>query len=224
MPSVTAVVNNQCTGSSSTFTITATGTGLAPLTYSKDGTNFQTSNVFNVAAGTYTISVKDKNGCIASAPAATIVYPQLTVAGTVTKELDCSATPNATITVTIGGGRGQFAYTVQKGAGAPSASSAPIAGPTLTYSVTPANADTYTFVITDANGCTKTAVVTVDPITNPTVTAIQTNASCNGASDCSVTLTGAGGSGNFTYSNNRIYNKSNVHRIDCRCLYFLCKR
>ncbi|PWB28348.1 T9SS type B sorting domain-containing protein [Flavobacterium sp. HTF] len=202
MPSVTAVVNNQCTGSASTFTITATGTGLAPLTYSKDGTNFQTSNVFSVASGTYTIYVKDKNGCIASAPAATIVYPQLTAAGTVTKELDCTATPNATITVTIGGGRSQFTYTVQKGAGTPSAASAPIAGPTFTYSVTPANADTYTFVITDANGCSKTAVVTVAPITNPTVTAAQTNASCNGALDGSVTLTGAGGSGNFTYSNN----------------------
>ena len=204
MPSVTATVNNQCTGSASTFTITATGTGLAPLTYGINGPTgaFQSSNTFTVATGTYTVYVKDKNGCIASAPAATIVYPQLTVAGTVTKELDCSATPNATITVTIGGGRAQFTYTVQKGAGAPSASSAPIAGPTFTYSVTPANADTYRFVITDANGCTKTAVVTVDPITNPTVTAIQTNASCNGALDGSVTLTGAGGSGNFTYSNN----------------------
>jgi gliding motility-associated-like protein len=204
MPSVTATVNNQCTGSASTFTITATGTGLAPLTYGINGPTgaFQSSNTFTVAAGTYTVYVKDKNGCIASAPAATIVYPQLTAAGTVTKELDCSVTPNATITVTIGGGRGQFTYTVQKGAGAPSASSAPIAGPTFTYSVTPANADTYTFVITDANGCTKTAVVTVDPITNPTVTAIQTNASCNGALDGSVTLTGAGGSGGFTYSNN----------------------
>ncbi|WP_410503560.1 hypothetical protein, partial [Flavobacterium sp. Root901] len=137
-----------------------------------------------------------------SAPAATVVYPQLTAAGTVTKELDCTAAPNATITVTIGGGKSTYTYTVQKGAGTPSAPSAPIAGPTFTYTVTPANADTYTFVITDSNSCTKTAVVTVSPITNPTVTAAQVNASCNGAADGSVTLTGAGGSGGFTYSNN----------------------
>ncbi len=205
MPAVTNVtVNNQCTASGSGFTITATATGLAPLTYGIAGPTgaFQTSNTFTVPAGSYTVYVKDANGCIASAPAATTVYPQLTATGTVTKELDCTATPNATITVTIGGGRSQFTYTVQKGSGTPSTASAPISGPTFTYSVTPANADTYTFVVTDANGCQKTAVVTVDPITNPTVTAVQTNASCNGASDGSVTLTGAGGSGGFTYSNN----------------------
>ncbi len=34
------------------------------LTYSIDGTNFQSSNVFNqLSSGTYTITVKDKNGC-----------------------------------------------------------------------------------------------------------------------------------------------------------------
>ncbi|RYF24918.1 MAG: hypothetical protein EOO42_04795 [Flavobacteriales bacterium] len=204
LPSVTATVSNQCTGSGSAFTITATGTGLAPLTYGINGPTgaFKSGNTFSVAAGTYTVYVKDKNGCIVAAPVATTVYPQLTAVGTVTKQLDCSATPNATITVTIGGGRGQFTYTVQKGAAAPSAASAPIAGPTFTYSVIPANADTYTFVVTDANGCTKTAVVVVDPITNPTVTAVPVNASCNGTADGSVTLTGAGGSGGFTYSNN----------------------
>ncbi|WP_456315732.1 hypothetical protein, partial [Pseudomonas shirazensis] len=203
MPTITNVtVNNQCTASGSGFTITATATGLAPLTYSIDGTSFQTSNTFTVAAGTYTVSVKDKNGCIASAPAGTVVYPQLTAVGSVTKELDCTVSPNATITVTIGGGRSQFTYTVQKGSGAVSAASAPIAGPTFTYTVTPANADTYTFVVTDANGCQATSVIKVDPIANPTVTAVQKNAGCNGAADGSVTLTGAGGSGGFTYSNN----------------------
>ncbi|MFC0079238.1 hypothetical protein ACFFLS_19480, partial [Flavobacterium procerum] len=203
LPAVTNVtVNNQCTASGSTFTITASGTGLAPLTYSIDGTNFQSSATFTVAAGSYTVTVKDVNGCTASAPAATVVYPQLTAAGTVTKELDCTATPNAVITVTIAGGRAPFTYTVQKGSGAVSAPSASIAGPTFTYSVTPANADTYTFVVTDANNCPRTAVVTVDPISNPTVTAAAVNAGCNGSSDGSVTLTGAGGSGGYTYSSN----------------------
>ncbi|URM37843.1 T9SS type B sorting domain-containing protein [Flavobacterium anhuiense] len=202
LPTVTATNGNQCTASGNSFTITATGTGLAPLMYSIDGTSFQSSNTFNVPAGTYTVTVRDKNNCTATTATALTIYPQLTAVGAVTKELDCTTTPNATITVTIGGGKSQFTYTVQKGSGAPSTASAPISGPTFTYSVTPANADTYTFVVTDANGCQKTAVVTVDPISNPTVTAIQTDASCNGASDGSVTLTGAGGSGGFTYSNN----------------------
>jgi hypothetical protein len=60
----------------------------------------------------------------------------------------------------------------------------------------------HTFVITDANGCTTTIATTVSPITDPTVTATQVNVSCNAGSDGSVTLTGAGGSGGYLYSNN----------------------
>ncbi|MEN2403204.1 hypothetical protein GKZ90_0025725, partial [Flavobacterium sp. MC2016-06] len=104
--------------------------------------------------------------------------------------------------VTISGGKAQYTYTVQKGSGTPSAASAAIAGPTFTIPVTLANADTYKFVITDANGCTSTTSTAVIAIANPTVTAAQVNASCNAAADGSVTLTGAGGSGGYTYSNN----------------------
>ncbi|WP_180903992.1 hypothetical protein, partial [Flavobacterium chungangense] len=44
---------------------------------------------------------------------------------------------------------------------------------------------------------------TVNTISDPTVTATQVNVSCNGgAANGSVTLTGAGGSGGYTYSNN----------------------
>jgi len=49
-------------------TITATGSGgIAPLQYSLDGINFQTPNVFTgLAAGAYSIDVKDAAGCITS--------------------------------------------------------------------------------------------------------------------------------------------------------------
>lgn len=40
--------------------------GLAPYQYSTDGTNFQASNIFNVQAGLFTVTVKDQNGCTTS--------------------------------------------------------------------------------------------------------------------------------------------------------------
>jgi roadblock/LC7 domain-containing protein len=63
-PTVTAVVNNQCTAATEiTFTIQATAALEVPYTYSIDGTNFKSGNTFNVAPGTYTVTIKDNNGC-----------------------------------------------------------------------------------------------------------------------------------------------------------------
>ncbi|NRS87943.1 gliding motility-associated-like protein [Flavobacterium sp. 7E] len=202
-PTVTAVVSNQCTATGTNFTITATAgtTGVTPFTYSIDGANFKTGNTFNVAPGTYTVTIKDKNGCTNTAAPLT-VYPKLTASAS-TKQLDCSATPDAVITVTIGGGKANYSYTVQKAAGAIGTPITGVTGPTFTYSVTAANADTYTFVITDANGCQSTVSAKVDAITKPTLAiASQTDVTCNGLATGSVTLIGSGGSGTgYTYSN-----------------------
>ncbi len=59
-----------CGNTNGSLTVTATGNGLQ---YSKDGTTFQPSNVFNnLAAGTYTITVKDAANCTATAAPITI--------------------------------------------------------------------------------------------------------------------------------------------------------
>ena len=59
----TQSVNGSCTGTADgSITVTATG-GKPPLLYSADGTNFQSSNFFSLAPGTYSITVKDANGC-----------------------------------------------------------------------------------------------------------------------------------------------------------------
>ena len=195
-------VPNQCTATGNRFTIqvTAAAGSLTPLTYgivSPTGA-FQAANTFTVAPGTYTVYVKDRNGCVSTGTAVTVAS-QLTANAVVTKTLDCTSTPNATITTTITGGGAPFTYTVQKGTGAPSANT-PVVGTTFTTSVSNANADTYTFVITDANNCTTTTTATVIAISDPTVNATPTQVSCFGGNNGSVTLTGAGGSGGYMYS------------------------
>ncbi|OHT46547.1 T9SS type B sorting domain-containing protein [Flavobacterium tructae] len=204
-PVITSVVvDNQCqTGSVSSFTITATATGLVPLTYSIDGTNFQTSNTFTVSAGSYTVTVKDKNGCTTAAAVPVVVYPKVGALAEVTKELDCSATPNATIKVDISGGKTPYTYTVAKGSGTPGGV-INVTGTSFTISVASANADKYTFAITDANGCTTATSATVAPIAPPTVTAVKVDASCNGSATGTVQLTGANGSGGYTYSKDNV--------------------
>jgi gliding motility-associated-like protein len=64
--SSTNIVAASCTGSGDgTVTINLAG-GKNPYQYSLDGVNFQTSNVFNLAPGNYTVTVKDDNNCTAA--------------------------------------------------------------------------------------------------------------------------------------------------------------
>ncbi|WP_082041785.1 SprB repeat-containing protein [Lacinutrix sp. Hel_I_90] len=116
-PTVTLAVDNQCTASGSNYTITASASsGVAPYTYSIDGINFQTSATFTVSPGTYTVTVRDANGCTAVSNTVT-VYPQLTLTTVITKDLDCTASPDAIITGTINGGSTPFTYSVSINSG-----------------------------------------------------------------------------------------------------------
>jgi gliding motility-associated-like protein len=205
-PSVIAVLDSQCTptGTGNIFTITATGNGLAPLEYSIDGKTFKTGNTFNVPAGNYTVTVKDKNGCTATTPTSIEVSQPLTALASVTKGLDCTLTPDAQITVDITGGKGPYNYTIKKGTAAAGGVNTITAGP-IVLPVTAANADTYEFDITDANGCNIIVRATVLPITNPVVSIKSfANPTCDGSSDGAVELQATGGSGSgykFNFNN-----------------------
>lgn len=66
----TAIVNNTPCVTPSTGQITVTATGSTGFTYNINGGVYQTSNVFSaLAAGTFTVGVKDANGCTKTASA-----------------------------------------------------------------------------------------------------------------------------------------------------------
>src|SRR5690606_29728705 len=87
--------------------VTASG-GQAPYQYSMNGAPFTSSNIFNnLVPGIYTITVRDAYGCTYTLPAETIAS-QLTVSTVLTKDLDCTVSPDAVITGTISGGTAPF--------------------------------------------------------------------------------------------------------------------
>jgi hypothetical protein len=78
-PSVSSATTPTCVGGSTgTINVTASGGG-TPYTYSLNGGTYQTSSLFTgLAAGTYTLNVKNSTGCVASSSVLISSYPNST--------------------------------------------------------------------------------------------------------------------------------------------------
>uniref|UniRef100_UPI00260274C6 SprB repeat-containing protein n=1 Tax=uncultured Lacinutrix sp. TaxID=574032 RepID=UPI00260274C6 len=171
------------------ITVTITGTvTIGNPSYSINGTSYSTDPDFTFATpGTYTLYIQDGNGCVATTPY--IINDQLLLSAALTQELDCTATPNAEITLTAtGGDNTTYTYQVSTDGGT-------TFNPMATNIYSAATAGTYTFSVTDAANCVSTTTYTVDPIQPVTFTTVETNVSCNGDSDGSITVNVTSGTG-----------------------------
>ncbi|PKQ45250.1 beta strand repeat-containing protein, partial [Confluentibacter flavum] len=96
----------------SSLTISVVG-GTAPYVYSIDGTNYLSTNTFDIidtgSPQTINIFVKDTNGCIASNTVSITPLPVLTAASAaIVTPIDCNNT--GTVAITVSGGSGDFNY------------------------------------------------------------------------------------------------------------------
>ncbi|WP_408040929.1 SprB repeat-containing protein, partial [Tenacibaculum amylolyticum] len=145
----------------------------------------QTSNVFtNLPAGSYTVQVSDSNSC-SSTDASITLEPNLEFSLSTTKLLDCTVSPDATITLTISSGSGNYEYEVFDSAAGTVVARVAVVGTTASFNVS--TADTYTVNVYDtgalpAPGCSRTRTITVDPIITPDFTAVAIdNSNCDGS-------------------------------------------
>jgi gliding motility-associated-like protein len=172
------------------YTFTATGTGVAPLEYSIDGVGFQTSPTFTVSApGTYTVTIRDANGC--NATDTIDVFPPLDITVDVDTQPSCTNN-DGSITATGSGGSGNpanYTYTLLDGGGATVGT-----GSGASFTFTNLNGGVnYTVVFEDTTigspACTTNDIITLEIPTPVTLLPTEkTDITCNGAADGTITV------------------------------------
>jgi gliding motility-associated-like protein len=164
LSSVPVVCNGQSNG---TITVTASG-GTAPFQYSLNGAPFQPGNIFNVSAGSYTVTIMDNNNCISTATI-NITEPAALTINLNAGNASCNGGNDGVITVTAGGGNSGYQYSLD---GVHFQSS-------NVFNVLQGN---YTVTVRDMLGCSATGNITVGLNSNLTFTPLADNTICEGTS------------------------------------------
>ncbi|MGJ8665951.1 MAG: T9SS type B sorting domain-containing protein [Patiriisocius sp.] len=200
--------NVTCTNSEGTITAIASG-GTNPYEFELTGdatVAYSSNNVFsNLSAGTYTVNVRDINGCIDS-ETITLEEPNPITADFVADatNLLCFGDQTATITVeNVTGGQGSnFTYTLN--------SIVPLAGdsgPQTSNIFEGLGAGTYTVTITDSYDCLYVSPlpIVIDQPT-PVVADLVAASTATCLTSPSLTLSAMGGTGIYEYSANENFN------------------
>jgi guanyl-specific ribonuclease Sa len=182
------VINATCKGSNNgAININATG-GKAPLHYSIDnGATYVLTNTFtNLAAGNYTVYVKDANNCTNGTTVSVTEPNLLSMTAVLTKTIDCVS--NAIVTITATGGTAPYTYSKD--------------GITFVQSNIFDNlvAATYTTSVKDANGCINQNSTVISPLVSLNATITKTDVRCKGNNNGSITVNATGGQAPYTYS------------------------
>ena len=180
-------------GSDGSVTITFSG-GTGPYMVSFDGGDYAVATspaVFdNLSADTYNWKVKDANDCEKTG-SEDVEQPTAVTADDSSTDVSCNGGSDGSVTITFSGGTGP--YMISFDGGAYAAATSPAVFDNL-------SADTYNWKVKDANDCEKTGSEDVEQPTAVMADDSSTDASCNGGSDGSVTITFSGGTGPYMVS------------------------
>ena len=193
-----------CFGDSTTIKVKIMQESTPAYTFKLEGKNYNNEDIlvektnisdttysFNVTAGTYKITVKDKNDCQKTTIEYTIVQPDsLSLSGNVT-HVTGFGEKDGEIDITISGGSADYTYlwTTTDGSGLdPDAKDQ-----------TELSAGSYTVKVTDANGCVISRTFVVNQPEEFKLTESISNVSCNGEDDGEIDITVSGGTLDYIY-------------------------
>lgn len=140
-------------------------------------------------AGTYTLNVRDANGCT-SQTIVTVAAPTSMSVNLTPTSPSCFGSCNGSITSTVSGGTPTYTYNWSTGSTA--------------TSVNGLCAGNYSLTVTDANGCTQTGTTTIAPTPSISITTTAVPTNCAGSCDGQAFANATGGTAPYVYSWNTI--------------------
>lgn len=172
-----------CVGSANgAITLSVTG-GTAPYSYNWGG-GITTQNRSGIAAGAYTVTVTDADGCTASS-SKTLNNPTALSGSVSVTNASCPTASNGAINLTPSGGAGSRTYQWSSGQTSEDISS-----------LIP---DDYSVTITDANGCTASTTGVVGSASTLNSVMAITHVTTPGGTNGAIAQTVSGGSSPYTY-------------------------
>ncbi|MDD3861214.1 MAG: SprB repeat-containing protein, partial [Bacteroidales bacterium] len=187
-------VDIDCNGNA-TGELEVVGSGGTPgYIYSLNGGTPHVSGLFTgLAAGIYTLEVRDVNGCTATTTVIIAEPTVLTISEVLASHIDVDCNGNSTgqIVILASGGTPNYTYSINGNT------------PQSSNVFTGLAAGNYTILAEDSNGCTATTTVTITEPTALTISEVLTShvdVDCNGNATGELEVAGSGGTLGYLYS------------------------
>jgi gliding motility-associated-like protein len=140
-----------CGATNGSVTIGTVTGGSAPYTYSINGGAYSnTTNYTNLGAGTYSIAVKDANGCVFNTSVTINSSGGPTAINITASDASCAASDGSLVIESVTGGVAPYTYSINNG------------NFTNTTNYQDLAPGTYTVTVKDANGCVFSATGTIN--------------------------------------------------------------
>lgn len=152
---------------------------------------YLTQNIENLPAGSYSVVVRDDNGCTVNR-SVTLTDPLILSSSFTKQNVSCFGEANGSIDLSISGGTPNFSFDWFNSTYDLSFS---------TEDIINLPADDYTVIVTDSRGCkTQNTITITEPLSPVSATYTVQNVSCFGFTDGSITVNPSGGTLPYFYN------------------------
>lgn len=184
-----SISNVDCNGDKTGSLILKASGSVAPYTYTDGSGSYQNISTFiNLAAGVYTFTTKDANGCTVSTPVTITEPTAIVIDVSAVDSVNCFKGNDGSINASVTGGTGVYTYLWDD--------------PTKQTTAKASNLEkgTYTLLVTDAKGCKKSASATVNEPNKVSLSVtLADSVNCFNGADGSVSTSISGGSKGYKY-------------------------